>query len=175
MKTPSMKHELILKYKNQLKSFDDQKVIIPMGFEDKFWEWFENKSKMFELKKVRKKLRATNIPIVENNFCFKNTYRIAKGFIKRLFYYEGFSYSNRTESATKHAFNVCKNGKVNDYSLKDKPNEKQDYYIGVKIPLSFARKIYKEKGDYKFAQDSLLVAYFMYINGIKGYMQYTEP
>lgn len=136
-----MKHDLIALYKTQLKSFDDQKIEIPSGYEDEFWDWFENKSIMFDSKSVRKNLRDTSIPIVADNFCYKNTYRIAKGFIKRLYYFEGFSYSKRKDSYARHAFNVCKNGKVNNYSLKDKPDDKQDYYVGVKIPLSFARKI----------------------------------
>lgn len=129
---------------------------------------------MFDSKRVKKKLRVTNIPITSNNFCYKNTYRIAKGFIKRLHYFEGFAYSKRHDFYLRHAFNVCKNGKVNDYSIND-ANNTQDIYIGVKIPLSFARKVYREHGDYRYAQDSLLVPYFMYLNEIEDYLQYTEP
>ncbi len=124
---------------------------------------------------MRTKLRVTTIPIIENNFCYKNTYRISKGFVKRLYYFEGFGYSKQNEFCLRHAFNVCKNGKVNDYSLINRLNDNQDYYIGAKIPLGFARKVYKEHGDYKFVQDSLLVPYFMYINGLDDYLQYTEP
>lgn len=169
-----MKHDLILNYKNQLQSSSDQKLDFPSRYEDRFWEWFNKKSIIFDSKKIRKNLRETSIPI-SDNFCFKNTYRISKGFVKRLFYFEGFSYNTNSEFALKHAFNVCKHGKVNDYSLKDKHEDKQDFYVGVKIPLSFARKVYQEKGDYKFTQYSLLVAYFMYLNGMENYLSYTEP
>jgi hypothetical protein len=169
-----MKHDLILKYKNQLKSLSDKSLLIPEGYENKFWDWFEQKSKVFNTKKNRNHLRSTSIPIVDN-FCYKNTYRIAKGFIKRFFYFEGFSYSEQKKLCLRHAFNVCKNGKVNDYSLQDKSIDKYDFYIGVKIPLGFARKVYFEHGDYIFTQDSLLVAYFMYLNGFDNYLEYTTP
>lgn len=170
-----MKQKLITSYKTQLKSSGDQKLAIPSGYEDRFWEWFINNSILFDTKRVRTKLRVTTIPIIENNFCYKNTYRISKGFVKRLYYFEGFAYSKQNDFCLRHAFNVCKNGKVNDYSIMNRPNDHQDYYIGVKIPLSFARKVYKEHGDYKFSQDSLLVPYFMYINGLDDYIHYTEP
>ena len=169
-----MKHNLIIKYKIQLESSSGQILYIPPGFEDRFWDWFDKKSYMFDSKNIRKNLRKTSIPIA-NNFCFKNSYRIAKGFIKRLFYFEGFSYSASTDFALKHAFNVCKHGKVNDYSLNNKHDEKQDVYIGVKIPLTFARKVYQEHGDYTHAQDSLLVPYFMYQLGLENYLDYTSP
>jgi hypothetical protein len=170
-----MKQELITSYKTQLKSSGDQKLVIPSGYDDRFWEWFTNNSKLFDLKTVRTKLRDTTIPIIDNNFCYKNTYRIAKGFVKRLYYFEGFGYTKQSDFCLRHAFNVCKNGKVNDYSLRNNTNNAQDYYIGVKIPLSFARKVYKEHGDHKYAQDSLLVPYFMHLNGLNDYLQYTEP
>jgi hypothetical protein len=167
-----MKSTLISKYRTQLEESSDQMILIPSGFEDEFWDWFENKSKIFDLRRVRKRLRKTNIPILDN-FCYKNTYRIAKGFVKRLYYYEGFSYTEQ-KGCVKHAFNVCKYFKVNDYTLIEKLDDKQDYYIGVKIRLAFAKKIYKEIGEGKFTQYSLLVPYFMYLKGLDDYLQYTE-
>lgn len=167
-----MKEKLILSYRQQLASTGVQKLDIPDGYIEEFWIWFRDNSFIYDSKSFRKKMRSTDIPIEENNFCFKNSYRIAKGFVKRLYYFEGFAYS-KFNDAVKHAFNVCKNQKVNDYSLMNKEGFNQSFYVGVKIPLSFARKIYHKKGDFKYSQESLLVAYFMYKNKLKDYLNYT--
>lgn len=170
----SMKQELIAKYKAQLSTMSDQQLDIPVGSETDFWNWFERKSRIYNSKRIRKNLYITTIPIVENNFCYKNCYRIAKGFVKRLFYFEGFAYHIHTENCLRHAFNVCKHDTVFDYSLNDKPESKQDFYIGIKVPLSFARMIYAKGGDYKFTQYSLLVPYFLYSIGHKDFFQYRS-
>jgi hypothetical protein len=167
----TMKNELILSYQQQLKNLGTQSLEIPDGYVAEFWKWFNEHSFFFDSTSFRKKLRKTDIPI-ENNFCFKNSYRIAKGFVKRLHYFEGFVYSKFNE-AVKHAFNVCNSQKVNDYSLINETDFNQQYYVGVKIPLTFARKIYHEKGDFKYSQESLLVSYFMYKKNIEGYLNYT--
>lgn len=137
-----MKQELITKFKAQLSSMSDQHIDIHSGHENDFWNWFEKRSRIYNINRVRKNMYKTSIPILENNFCFKNSYRIAKGFVKRLFYYEGFTYHKNTDNCIRHAFNVCRQDTVFDYSLHGKPESKQDFYVGVKIPLSFARKIY---------------------------------
>lgn len=165
----STKKELILKYRTQLNSFSDQELIIPELHEYGFWEWFEKRSRIYNYKRIRKNLYMTSIPIVGNNFCFKNSFRIAKGFVKRLYYFEGFTYDSSTENCIRHAFNVCKHDTVLDYSLNGKPESTQDFYIGVKIPLNFAKKIYHLKGDAKYTQYSLLVPYFMFSNGIENF------
>jgi hypothetical protein len=169
-----MKNELISSYIKYLRSYSDQDILIPDGFEDRFWEWFGEKSRIFSSRELRANLKETDIPI-EDNFCFKNTYRVAKGFTKRFYYYEGFSFAKQGNEFLRHAFNVCGKYKVNDYSLRNKPNKKYDYYVGVKIPLWFARKVYLEHGDYLNAQDSLLVPYFMFLSGMNNYLKYTSP
>jgi len=170
----SVKRDLISKYKHQLKSSSDQSLNIPSEYEDDFWKWFEGKSRIYYGKQIRKTLRGTTIPIKPENFCFKNCFRIAKGFVKRLFYFEGFSYRKNDSTCLRHAFNVCKNDRVSDYSLSDKPESKQDFYVGVKIPLTFARKIYALIGDAKFTQYSLLVPYYLYNKGIEYFNEYAE-
>ncbi len=169
-----MKEELIAKYKTQINSIGDQKLDIPAGRETDFWDWFERKSRIYNYKKIRNKLYVTNIPILEN-FCFKNSFRIAQGFVKRLFYFEGFTYHSRTDNCIRHAFNVCENDTVFDYTLFENPENRQDYYIGIRIPLNFAREIYKLKTEGSYSQYPLLVAYFMMVYKIDGYIQYTSP
>lgn len=173
-KENNTKKALILKYKSQLESMGDQQLILPEKYEDDFWDWFIRKSKLFSHKKISHVLRETDVPL-KKSFCFKNTYRIAKAFVKRLFYFEGFAYSKNEDFCLKHAFNVTKRCKVNDYSINDNQQDKYNYYIGVKINLSFAKKIYKENGDHKNTQYSLLVAYFMYSNFIDNYSKYIDP
>jgi len=151
------KERLISGYKRYLETTDEQRLDVPNGYENQFWEWFIRKSYLFNKNKIRKKLQITNITIRENNFCFKNTFRISKGFIKKLAYFEGLAYSgNAVPEYLKHAFNVSKSGKVSDYSLEFRADNQYDYYVGVKIPLSFAREVYLELGDYEYSQYSLL-------------------
>jgi hypothetical protein len=169
----TVKRDLILKYISRLKSSSEQSLNIPSEHEDDFWKWFEGKSRIYYGKQIRKTLRGTTIHIKPNNFCFKNSFRIAKGFVKRLFYFEGFSYNGNDSNFIRHAFNVCKNDRVSDYSLSDKPESKQDFYVGVKIPLTFVRMIYALKGDAKFTQYSLLVPYYLYTKGIVYYTEYA--
>jgi|WetSurMetagenome_2_1015567.scaffolds.fasta_scaffold02589_4 hypothetical protein len=171
MKT--MKNDLISSYRIQLESSGIQKLEIPEGHTEEFWSWFKKKSCFYDSKSFRKKLRKTDIPI-ENNLCFKNSYRIAKGFVKRLYYFEGFVYS-KNDDAVKHAFNVCKHQKVNDYTLMNKEDFNQQYYVGVKIPLTFARSIYLKNDDFKYSQESLLVPFFMYKMNIDNFLNYTAP
>jgi hypothetical protein len=173
-KNTIMKDTLISAFITQLQTLGTQEMVIPEGYEDRFWEWFRTKSRIFSIRRVRKSLRATSIPI-RDNFCYKNTYRIAKGFKKRLFYYEGFAFSQQHDLYLKHAFNVCKWFRVSDYSPNERHNILFDYYVGVRIPLGFARRIYSEHGDYLNVQDSLLVPYFMSLNGLNGYLDYTAP
>lgn len=168
-----MKTELIEKYKFQLKTSSDQELKMPDACGASFWEWFEAKSRFYTSEKIRKQLLETSIPI-QDNFCFKNTYRISKAFVKRLYFSEGFSYKKNTDTCLRHAFNVCKNDRVVDYSLLSKTTNWQDVYIGVMIPLSFARMIYFKKEDYKHSQYSLLVPYYLYKTENSDYLQYAE-
>lgn len=170
-----MKQEIITKYKRQLGSMSDQQLDIPNEFEKEYWDWFEIKSRIYNSKRIRKNLYSTTIPIVENNFCYKNSYRIAKGFLLRMFYFEGFLYQKNADHCVRHAFNVCKHDTVFDYSMRNKPINKNDIYVGVKIPLTFARKIYMLGGDYKYTQFSLLVPYFLFSIGNENFFQYSSP
>jgi len=165
---------MIAKYMRQLKIMGDQHLDIPSGYEMVFWDWFKIKSRIYNSNCIRRNLYLTSIPIVENNFCFKNSYRVSKGFLKRLFYFEGFLYQKNADNCVRHSFNVCKHDSVFDYSMRNKQVNMNDIYVGVKIPLTFARKIHKMGGDYKYIQYSLLVPYFLFSIGYEDYFQYAS-
>jgi len=176
------KEQYIDSYRNYLVSSGQDGLEIPDDYIDEFWDWFKLRAKFFQKERIYKNIVNTAIPI-ETNSCFKNTYRIAKGFKKNLFYFEGFAYREMDSSFIKHAFNVSKRFKVNDFTLnklhgkeedeEENINEIYSIYIGVKIPLNFIQEIYRSR-DYKYAQYTCLVPRFMYENNIPNYISYSE-
>ncbi|MFZ4456930.1 MAG: hypothetical protein ACOYOT_11990 [Bacteroidales bacterium] len=170
-----MKQRAILKYKTQLTNYSDQNLLIPLGHEEEFWEWFNMKSRLFDNSKINLSLRNIKLSEINEGYCFKNSYRIANAYCKNQFYYEGFCFLHQDDSCIKHAFNVGKRGRVNDYTVGIEKKSKYDYYVGVKIPLSFVRRFYKSDKKNSCSQYALLVSYFLYSNKIDNYMNYLEP
>lgn len=167
----------ILGYKNYLNTSSEDNLQIPTEYILDFWTWFESNARLFNGTKIKNNLNPTVINII-TNMCFRNSYRISIAFVKRYFLYEGFAFRNMDKSYIKHSFNVNKWGKVADFTLLKNNNSNLNYeiYVGVKIPLSFARMFYKKnngKTD-NFTQYSLLVAYFLYRKNDNRFLEYLK-
>jgi hypothetical protein len=171
------KKAIINRFREYLKSTVSENLKIPTELESEFWEWFERKAKYYSLERIKKKLRPVNIEL-HGSFCFKNSFKIAKAFNKRYFYYEGFAYRKMDYDFCRHAFNVCKWGKIIDYSWNNKKyddeNLRYSEYVGVKIPLSFIRRLYKVKPKGVNNQYPALVSYFLYQKGDKDFAEFAE-
>ena len=170
--------QLIISYKFYIDTGGTDNLPIPQGHEEGFWSWLGEKGRGFELNKISKSLKDPNLLIYRGNTCYKNSYRIMKAFRKRYFYWEGFAYHSNSESFVRHAFNVSKHGRIIDYSLNypiaPDVNTFKNYYFGVKIPESFERSIYAKLGDYgQHSMYSLLVPYYLFLNGFTGYEKYA--
>lgn len=169
--------EYIRGYMRYLNTSSEDKLQIPPEYVLEFWSWFESNAKLYNGIKIRKNLKPTVIDI-QTNMCFKNSYRISIAFVKRYFLYEGFAFRNMDKSYLKHSFNVDKQGKVTDFSLFKNSDNNLNYgvYVGVKIPLSFARMFYEKNTRKKdnFTQHSLLVAYFLYRKKDNQFLDYSK-
>jgi hypothetical protein len=49
----TMKEELISSYFSQLQYSSAKEMLIPTGYEAKFWQWFQSKSRVFNSKKIK--------------------------------------------------------------------------------------------------------------------------
>jgi len=163
-------------YKRYLDTSFEDKLDIPIGYEDSFWHWFESKAKLYHGNEISRKLHPTHINQVQN-MCYKNSYKISIAYVKKMLLYEGFSFRRMDEFYNRHSFNVNRRGIVMDYSLPFNENENHNFgiYIGVKIPLSFARKINNQGSskDRDHNQYSLLVSYFLFCNNVEEYLIYS--
>ncbi len=167
-------NELILGYMRYLNTSSEDNLIIPNEYDSEFWRWFESNGTLYEGIKIRKNSKPSHVDI-RANMCFNNSFRMSIAFVKRYFLYEGFAFRNMARSYIKHSFNVDKQGKVVDFSLERESDNNLNYgvYVGVKIPLSFARMIYNQS-EINFTQHSLLVPYYLYCMQYDSFLEYTR-
>jgi hypothetical protein len=168
--------EYIDGYQHYLKTSSLDKVDLLPEHAKEFWKWFQENAKLFNNDDIKRNLLSPFI-ILKGGVCFKNSYIVSKTTSGKIFYYEGFAYREMDYSYLRHAFNVNKDGEVLDYSLnkpwKRDKNQYYQIYIGVQIPISFAKMVYNEKKG-KNSQYSLLVSYYLHGLGFDRYLEYTS-